>query len=245
MTDFSGYRFYKFRYTPREGQHKRIGQHAWSAIVESYLDSGEYYASCGFEKLNNLNESTHPHLHFHFAIKTEKDLLGAMRKRFQRYIKLDGDETRKGNVLYSLAEESDVKDINRFLRYVWKQGGREHLGTGWPYEKLPSEMEIDLEIALAREEQERMWEFNIKKREKQMAPDTRDKLFEYLDDCHQQENFLGKKQILIKICEFYGTPDEKGNMRSANKQTILGYLQTALWKYKLETFEETAEQWLK
>lgn len=227
------YKFIKFRYTLAEGDNARAKMYLQSYIVNL---GEEYYAACGYETLNKLNENTHPHLHMHCVVKGKT--LGAIRKALQRDFKLNG-EKRKGNVLYSLSEEEDVKDVNRFLRYVWKQGGRMTREQGFA-EKLPPDMDINLEIALAREEQERMWEFNKKKQAEALRPSTKDKLFEYLDGLNEQNKFSSKREILIKIMEYYNSEE-----KSANKQTIMGYLQTALWRYQMETFEETATEWLK
>ena len=247
MEDWTLFRFFKFRYTVKPGLDPATGVHAYLALFgqDAVFKTRLAYASAGFETLDKMGKETHPHWHFHFALPdVGENELGNMRKRFQRWIQSDETETRKGNNLYSLKEEKDVQDVNRFFRYPWKQGGRRHKGNGFNFEKLPKEMEIELEIALAREEQQRQWERNQIAYEKKMAPDTRDLLFEYLDRIHAEDPFTQDIDILEKMCEFYGTPDEKGYFRSANKQTILGYLQTAKWKYNLESYRETALKWL-
>lgn len=232
--DYTDYKFYKFRYTLSEdlGDNYRQIMYLQSLLLP---EDGEYVATGGFEKLNKFNEPTHAHIHIHFGCKSRT--LGGMRKALQREFKNRG-ETRKGNALYSLTEESDVIDVNRFLRYCWKQGGRITDSTGL-LEKLPKDIDIDLETKLAKEEQERMWEFNRKKQDESMRPNTKDKLFEYLDGLHKKAPFLCKRSILIKIMEYYNQEE-----KSANKSTIIGYLQTAIWRYKLETFEQTADIWL-
>lgn len=231
--DLTEYKFFKFRYTLADGDIPRAKMYLQAYFLN---ESEEYYAACGYETLNKLNENTHPHLHMHFVVKGKT--IGAIRKALQRDFKSQ-NEKRKGNVLYSLSEEEDVKDVNRFLRYVWKQGGRQSREAGFR-ESLPADMDVDLEVALAREEQERMWEFNKKKQAEALRPSTKDKLFEYLDGLNEQNKFSSKREILIKIMEYYNSEE-----KSANKQTIMGYLQTALWRYQMETFEETATEWLK
>lgn len=242
MTDWEEYRFFKFRYTLKPDAHERTGIHAFLGLMGCEYDSVESgtFVSAGFETLDKFNKPTHPHWHFHFAMKNATDkTIGALRKRLQRYFKTDA-ETRKGNELYSLSEVDDVNEITRFFRYPWKQGGRRAREHSFCYERLPPEMtDINTEIALAREEQSRMWEWNIKKAEKAAQPDTRDKLFEYLDEINEKTKFTDRFTILEKICEFYGSND-----KSANKATLMGYLQTALWKYGLETYAETSRRWL-
>lgn len=247
--DWTAYRFFKFRYTVKPGSDPATGVHAFLALggSDAVLRTQCMYISAGFETKGQRGLEAAPHWHFHFAVpNTGENELGNMRKRFQRWVTKDTAETRKGNFLYSLKEESDVKDIARFFRYPWKQGGRCWKGSDpkFNFERLPPELDIETQIALAMEEQARLWEDQIRAYEKKCQPDTRDLLFNFLDGINAETPFLSELQILTKICEFYGTPDEKGFFRSANKQTILGYLQTAKWKYGLETFSETAEKWL-
>lgn len=252
MPNWENYRFYKFRYTLKPDGEKKDGFLAFQSLFgDQFLNYHRImYLSAGFEELGDRALQTQPHFHFHFALPDsgEKDI-GNMRKRFQRWIKKDENEKRKGNFLYSLKEELDVKDIYRFFRYPWKQLGRIVTNTtGFVVEKLPPDIDpddIDKLIALASEEQKRKWEDQINAYNRKMKPDTRDKLFGFLDRINEENAFSSEKDILVKICEFYGTPDEStGLYRSANKQTMLGYLQTAKWKYGLESFEETALKWL-
>lgn len=226
--------YLKFRYILSDGEIPRTKMYLASYFIADMCD--EYYASCGYEVLNKTREPTNPHLHMHFVVKNKT--IGSIRKALQREFKRLG-ETRKGNSLYSLAEEEDVKDLNRFLRYAWKQGGRRGIEDGFP-ERLPPDMDINLQEALAIEEQDRMWDFNCKKKADSLKPNTKDKLFEYLDEINEKCKFITKKEILIKIMEYYNQEE-----KSANKSTILGYLQTAVWRYGLETFEETADSWLR
>lgn len=236
--DFSDYRFYKFRYTYAEGQTQQEYPGLTVLFGDKFdfeLDDPGYYATLGYEELDKYNKPTHPHMHIHFALRfANENTLGSIRKRLQRYFKAKG-ENRKGNVLYSLAEESDVLDVERFLRYVWKQGGRVARD-----ERIPEGMHVDNSIMLAREEQARMWEFNIAKREKADAPNTRDKLFEWLGKLHEEVPFRCEKDILVKIMEYYDRNDQ-----SANRATLMGFLQSACWKYGLETYSDTADRWLR
>lgn len=245
--DWTQYRFYKFRYTVKPEANSATGVHAFSALLgkEAVFKAQCMYITAGFEELGKRAEPTQPHWHFKFAIPdVGENELGNMRKRFQRWAKEDSTETRKGNFLYSLKEETDIKDFDRFFRYPWKQGGRRHAGNGFKFERLPPNFNTEMQIALAREEQERLWEEQIRSYEKKMQPDTRDLLFDYLDAINAETPFTQDIDILEKMCEFYGTPDPNGYYRSANKQTILGYLQTAKWKYNLESYRETALKWL-
>lgn len=245
--DWTQYRAYKFRYTVKPGSDPATGVHAFMAILgkEAVFKTQCMYITAGFETKGERGLDTHPHWHWKFVIpNVGENELGNMRKRFQRWAKEDSTETRKGNFLYSLKEETDIKDYDRFFRYPWKQGGRRNKGNGFNFERLPPGFDPELQTALAIEEQNRLWEEQIRAYQKKMQPDTRDLLFDYLDAINAETPFSQEIDILEKMCEFYGTPDDKGYYRSANKQTILGYLNTAKWKYGLESYRETALKWL-
>lgn len=236
--DFSDFTFFKFRYTFDDVT--ALIPPSWAGdIFSECLLTGDYFASMGIERLDKLNKPTHEHVHLHFCLKG-KVTIGAMRKRLQRLFTEKGEQ-RKGNVMYSLVQEDDVHDVHRFLRYAWKQGGRMCAISSPEFnqERLPPGMDIDLEIALAREEQQRMWEFNIKKHEESLRPNTKDKLFETLDEINSKTPFVDERSILRAIVDYYC--DEE---KSANKSTMLGFLQTALWRYDLESRDVTVDRWL-
>lgn len=219
---------------------------AWAKSVETLGDlfktvygtsEGLYYATGGYEWLNKDGEQTHPHIHLHFAFKTDDQdkLLGTIRKRFQRWSK---DDPRKGNALYSLALEKDIKDYKRFFRYPWKQSGR----VVFVGERVPPSMrdEVEKHVEMAQEEQRIVWDVRRKKKEKAMQPGTKEILFDYLDRINDDHKFGSQREILIEIIKFYNQEE-----KSANKNTIMGFLQTAMWRYGLETFEATADKWLR
>lgn len=190
----------------------------------------------GFESKDKNGKPTHPHYHCHFAVDTEKHPkvnTGSLRKKIQRFLK-DSEDERKGNAVYSLTQEKDVLEPQRFFRYPFKQGGRTFLN----WEKLPEDFDIDMQIALAEEEYARMVEQNNKKLDKLLRPNTKDKLFEYLDECKITPQ-TEKVQILKLILIYYNREE-----MSANKQTIMGYLNTAMLRYKIQTEEEMAKEWL-
>lgn len=218
---------YKFRYTLGESQivswekqYQPVLNEIFSYLTDN-IDMEFTLVTIGFEKLNKLNQPTHPHVHIHF--RTELSV-GTLRKRFQRRYKLDD---RKGNPLYCLTQEEDVQDEQRFYRYPWKQGGRIKR-----LEKIPAEWDTKVMLACAQEEQVKQWDTNKKAEEKRNQPSTKDKLFEYLDA--MRADLTDEKSIFLKVCEYYNQEE-----KSANMATIKGYIQTALWRYELETFEET------
>lgn len=218
---------YKFRYTLAEEQvqrYKHAHQSVISEVVElltSDIEREFTIVTIGYEELNKLGQPTHPHVHIHFRSELT---LGTLRKRFQRKYQLD---SRKGNPLYCLSQEEDVQDEQRFFRYPWKQGGRIKR-----LEKIPKEWDTKVMLACAAEEQHKQWDLNKKAEEKRNQPSTKDKLFEYLDNI--REELKDEKSIFLKVCEYYNQEE-----KSANMATIKGYIQTALWRYELETFEET------
>lgn len=240
--------YVKFRYTFNEDE-----QHAEAAMpkISELLgiittDQRSYhsrvkYITIGVEQLDKCGENTKKHMHIHMLID---DKLASMRKRLQRYF-ISVDEKRKGNVLYSLTEEEDVKDPVRFFRYVFKQSGN----TAYPLENrilckhqiYPPDFDVRLQCTIAYEEWMRDCEFNTKKKNDALKPSTKDMLFEYLDKINDTVGkFKTKIEILTAILQYY-MQEEK----SANQATIMGYLNTALLRYGLMTPEQMAELWLK
>lgn len=199
------------------------------------------YITIGVEQLDKCGEGTKKHIHMHMLID---DKLASMRKRLQRYFK-SVDEKRKGNVLYSLTEEEDVKDPIRFFRYVFKQLG----SVAYPLENrllvnhqvYPPDFDKTLQCSIAYEEWLRDCEFNMKKKSDALKPSTKDMLFEYLDKINETVGkFKTDVEILTFILQYY-MQEEK----SANKATIMGYLNTAILRYGLMTPQQMAEAWLK
>lgn len=194
----------------------------------------------GVEKLNKYGEPTHKHLHIHFSIV---DTIGAIRKRVQRFFKSD-NEPRTGNSLYSCKDEPDVKDRDRFFRYPFKQSGTEE----WPTENdlckkhniFPEAFDYKQQIAFAYEEWKRDVEFHRANKERdENKVSTKMELFEWLESIPAEQK-KDERTILTSILKFYTETD-----KSANKNTIMGYLNTALLKLKIKTYEEMADDWLK
>lgn len=242
-----GYIYVKLRYTfsGNELQYEAAMPKITELLGTLSLDQRSHqsrvkYMTIGVEELDKCGEKTHKHIHIHMLIN---DKLASMRKRLQRMFQRV-EETRRGNVLYSLVEEDDVKDDCRFFRYVFKQS----LTEGFPaenrligrYQLYPPDYDISLQSKLAYEEWSRDVEFNKKKLEKLLQPSTKDKLFEYLDAVHQTHSFTNKRDILIMILMYYNQEE-----KSANQATIMGYLNTALMRYGIMTPEQMADLWLK
>ena len=188
------------------------------------------FMTVGFEELNEFGEPAKPHIHIHF--QSDKTV-GAIRKAIQRHTYYK-DSNIKGNLLYSLAEEKDVKDIHRFYRYAWKQGGRKKY-----LEILPPDM-IDIQNeqeACAKEEYAQLVERNLAYREKSKNPTNFDKLMEYLEEVYKPE--WDDVEILLTMIEYYA---EKGT--SLNKNTLLGYLNTFKIRHKIISSRQMAINWL-
>lgn len=213
----------KFRYTFRETPPKNDVL----TIIANFVRITEpVYVTSGYETLNSLGETTHPHIHIH--ITTDKTI-GTVRKAVQRYLSsFDESDTRKGNAKYSCVEEKDVLDMERFLRYSWKQGGREAFR-----EKLPDGMNTECNLHSAREEYQRLVEFNRKKREKQQSPSTFDKIEEYLKD----KEFESLEDIACHIDEFYLQKE-----LSMNIATMSGYVLTYARKKGLLSKQEIVQK---
>lgn len=231
----------KFRYTFENFSNKEASNSCINELSERLGISSAIYSSANIEHHDKMGKETKPHIHIHFVYRNEKgvkDVVGSLRKKLQRYF-ADSGETRKGNILYSLVEETDVKDLTRFLRYPLKQG--DILGAFWKDRlcKYPSDFDISLQTSLAAEEYARMVEFKTKKHEESLKPSTKDKLFEYLDAIHSATPFKNKKSIGIAIVEYYSQEE-----KSLNVSTVQGYLHLATIRYKLVSIENWVEQYL-
>lgn len=225
--------YFKLRYTPLGEFEQKARSFFRSVLPIENLTSLVF----GFEENDKCGKPTHPHYHCHFSLDAEKYPkvnIGSLRKKIQRFLKDSADE-RKGNAVYSLCHEDDVKDEKRFFRYPFKQGGRVFLN----WEILPEEFDLVMELALAREEYDRMVEDNLKKLDKMLRPNTKDKLFQYLDECKITPET--PKVKVLELILYYYTREEM----SANRQTIMGYLNTSVLRYGIETIEQMAEDWLR
>lgn len=229
--------FIKFRYTFKDGEN--VLDTAGKLIAELKREKC-VYISIGIETLNGLGLPYPKHIHAHMVTQ---DKHSAIVKRLQRYWLTVGDE-RKGNKKYSCVEEESVRDLNRFLRYPLKQMTLNPLPRDEDWfcsvrSNYPERFDLLLEKILASEEYDRMVEFNQKKKAQQDAPNTKDKLFEYLDAINNGTPFKTDQKILENILIYYHQEE-----KSANKQTIMGYLNTALLRYKIMTPSQMAQMWL-
>lgn len=169
----------------------------------------------GIEELDKFGDATKIHIHIHFT--SDKDC-GTIRKWLTRRWKEQGDDRTRA-ALYSLKQEEDVKENDRFFRYVLKQKSQPYknfMGCGLikdlTLEKL-NEMRL-----LAHEEWNTLVEVNRKKREKELKKDsTYDKICKYLED----KKISGQYDIATHILDFYM---EEG--MSINTNTIAGYVLT-------------------
>lgn len=231
--------YYKFRFTASPDD-DIFSQDKIRATIGEFLgllaNDSELY-TWGIETMDKFGDLTHKHVHIHFCCDVK---IGTLRKRFQRWreselgVRWSGGRT--GNVLYSLTQEEDVLDLKRFFRYPFKQvSERELIST--VNQKFPPNFNLYEEVGLAHEEWKRHVDMNRKKRDDLLKPVTRDKIFEYLDEKFKDRQTT-KRDILIALMQFYA--DEE---RAANKQTIIGYTQTAMWRYGVETFSDTADRW--
>lgn len=225
--------YYKLRYTLAEGEQVQQAVYKFIGLLSAQC------ISLGYERYDKAGEATNPHVHFHFC---SEDIVGTIRKRLQRQFKTAG-EVRTGNILYSLKEEEDVKEPKRFYRYPLKQLTMfPHDFEGFLREKsiYPEGFDYRDEKMLASEEYAHMVAFCRKKQDEVRAPSTKDKLFEWLDAVHQQRAFTMEVDILENILKYYNQEE-----KSANQATIMGYLNTAVLRYKLMTEREMALKWLR
>lgn len=195
--------YVKFRYTLGDGENKK------SSMFYSLFEKASII-TVGYEEKDKLGKPTHPHLHYHMLID---DKIANIRGRLKTYFKAN-DESRSGNELYSLSQEKDVIDHNRFFRYVWKQGGRVR-----GIEKLGGlkDFNVDVEIKCAMEEYARSCQFNNDKLDRSTRANTYDKIVALLLDNPPTTI----KQVIDRIRDFY---IKEG--LACNASTIAGYATT-------------------
>lgn len=231
--------FYKFRFTfgsdIQDEENKSVLRHKIGSAMEYGIgDEIKKYAIhyvMGVESLNKLGEPAKFHFHIHF---TSDAKIGAIRKNLQRYFS-SVEEGRKGNDLYSLQQEKDVKDIDRFFRYPLKQISdkitqRQKDRVDWNLDLATDELEyIELQRKLAYEEWNKECQRNRMKMDKVLDKEsTFDKLCKYLEDKETQD----VECIIKHILEFY-----KENGLSMNLNTIRGYALTYCVKKDLIPIE--------
>lgn len=195
--------YVKFRYTLDKGENKK------TCMFNTLFEKASVL-TVGYEENDKLGKPTHPHLHFHMLIN---DKIANIRGRLKTMFKANG-EKRTGNELYSLAEEKDVMDINRFFRYVWKQGGR--IKTHEKIDEL-NEFNVDVEIKCAQEEYARSCKFNNDKVDRSVRANTYDKIVALLLEKPPKTI----KEVVDRIRDFYIAEG-----LACNVSTIAGYATT-------------------
>lgn len=195
--------YVKFRYTLDKNENKQ------TAMFNTLFEKASII-TIGYEEKDKLGKPTHPHLHYHMLID---DKIANIRGRLKTLFKANGEE-RSGNELYSLAEEKDVLDVNRFFRYVWKQGGRCKY-----HEKIDKlkDFDVAVEIKCAVEEYARSCQFNNDKVDRSTRANTYDKIVALLLD----KPPVSIKEVVDRIRDFY---IKEG--LACNASTIAGYATT-------------------
>lgn len=219
-------KFYKFRYTyNNEYQNNENVNQLRKWIKDSFEDGGvcglviskALHYVYGVEHLNKFGEPTKIHAHIHF---TSESKIESIRKSLQRWFK-DDEEVRKGTELYSLVEEKDVIEVERFFRYPLKQVNfhitDENNTDRFGY-FIGDECNIEQMRLLAHEEWKKGVEVHLKNRERLCSKDTTyDKLAKYLNE----KNCESFKQAIKMIVEFYA---QEGMAMNIN--TMGGYAVT-------------------
>lgn len=195
--------YVKFRYTLDKTENKQTS-------MFNLLFEKASIITMGYEEKDKLGKPTHPHIHFHMLIN---DKIANIRGRLKTMFKTNGEE-RSGNELYSLAEEKDVLDVNRFFRYVWKQGGRL---KGYERIKELKDFDVAVELKCAVEEYARSCQFNNDKVDRSVRANTYDKIVALLLD----KPPTTIKEVIDRIRDFY---IKEG--LACNASTIAGYATT-------------------
>lgn len=195
--------YVKFRYTLDSGENKL------NCLFNTLFEKATI-KTIGYEVLDKCGKPTLPHIHIHMFID---DKIANIRGRLKTLFKMNGEE-RKGNALYSLKEEKDVLDVNRFFRYPFKEGGRIKKG-----EKIDLLIDFnpDIETKCATEERLRSIQFNNDKVEKSLRLNTYDKIKEDLLT-NPPITPLG---VVGRITDLYIREE-----LAANKKTMGGYATT-------------------
>jgi len=222
--------YLKFRYTFNEGI-SLAEQMSAAVTCIGIVSDNALWRVVGIERLNSYGRPATPHVHIFWATTSK---IGAVRKAFTRSDLYKNSNGRKGNALYSLSEDDDVEDVNRFFRYVFK----ENRDFPLKYMIMPPDFNLELEAALAKEERERQIERNLKAEAKRNEPSTADKLFEYLDGLNEQSKFSTKIPLMEAIIEYYTSKESP-----LNQTTIVGYHYTAMIRYGIMTKNSLATKW--
>lgn len=233
---------YKFRFTFSTTL-EQVSQDLVKELIGMLVLEPERY-TVGFESLDKYGDTTYSHMHIHWTT-LDTTSLDALRKRFQRWCKSNETHVngRKGNALYSLTLEQDVKDHDRFFRYPWKQYSsivdlmRDNQRFSVPMFNK-TELFIDTHRQLAYEEWSLAVDRNRSARDKLMRKqEGREELFLYLEEW--RSNIQTEKDVLMLIMKYYVEKE-----KSANKNTLLGYTYTACLKFGIVSYSELASRWL-
>lgn len=244
---------YKFRFTFQDGEEPT--QELVKELLGMIMIAPENY-TFGIEILDKRGEHTHKHMHVHWTT-ADTTKFGTLRKRIQvwagreenkRYV---GD--RKGAALYSFTLEKVLEEHSRFFRYPWKQYSSQiklindyhRFGLDLTSWKKTND-EVDIERKLAYEE----WSMGVTRnkaaRDKLLKKqEGREELFLYIEEAKKEmeKKFEGYKMtehdILTTILKYHVDKE-----KSANKNTVLGYMYTACLKFGILTYGQLATRWL-
>lgn len=178
----------------------------------------------GVEQYNKLGEPTKRHIHIHFT--SEKDI-STIRRWLTRYWKDEMEDQRTRAALYSLVEENDVKDIERFFRYPLKQRSvpipenhRSLIHQINVVELCPVHINGEKHRLLAHEEWKNLVDVYKKKQETNLSKDsTYDKYCKWVSKNNIQ--LSSYQNVRDSLIQFYIEND-----MAINVNTIAGYVVT-------------------
>lgn len=160
----------------------------------------------GMETFNKYGETIKRHMHLHF-VTDEK--IETLRKRFIR----SGKKEEKD--IYSLKEEKDVVDINRFYRYPLKQIENQF---EYQFDKIPLPPDFDLELQrhLANEEWEKGKQILSKQRVKADSRQTTyEKIIELVEENSPDfANLLAVKNYVLDYYLDNNIPPDHGKINN-------------------------------
>lgn len=191
----------------------------------------------GYHEYDDYGKSTDHHIHFVYLIdKTANSL----RINLKQHLK-DIQDERKGIKAFSIGnpiKDEEIEDLDRLLRYPICEDNTMTKSLYEVYKHLaPKNFDYNLQLLLAKEEVEGVYERNLKAEAKRNAQSTYDKLEIYLKSTMVNNT---KKEIMLGVITYY-----KEQKLSCNFATMMGYVSTYRLLNGFMTDQEALEFMLK
>lgn len=184
----------------------------------------------GHEELNSLGDPTLHHVHIHFSTYGN---ISSIRTNLTRLWKKEYNDLRVRAALYSLKEETDVKDYDLFFRYPLKQGNE-------MFQKkniYPVNFDYAVQRVLAMDQWQRECEYKKAKQNTDLNKEsTYSKLKTYLDSFEILEILMIKRYIFRYYLK---------EQLAMNANTMSGYANTYAAQVGLLTEDDFIMNYMK